>query len=271
MLKHYGKCSLCGQETELTFEHIPPRGAFNSTPARPVSGTELFKEEILNDDSHMPWDTSGMQYDNQQQGMGRYSLCKICNNSTGSWYGDAYVTFAKTVHTAMRNRKPDDLDGIGFREVYPLRFIKQVLSMFCSTLRPDDPRMEDIRNFVLNKDAVGLNKNKYKLCLYFTESTIMKHSGLSILLRSNGVSHIESMALAEITAYPLGFILYFDPTETWQYQGTDITECADYQYDDKVDIIFPWTIKEMNDIYPEIFRSRDEIRKCINKNQDNNW
>ena len=46
MAKHYGKCALCGRECELTFEHIPPRGAFNSTPARPVLGTEIFKEEI---------------------------------------------------------------------------------------------------------------------------------------------------------------------------------------------------------------------------------
>ena len=42
MGKHFGKCALCGKECELTFEHIPPRRAFNSTPARPVSGEEIF-------------------------------------------------------------------------------------------------------------------------------------------------------------------------------------------------------------------------------------
>ena len=267
MAKHYGKCALCGRECELTFEHIPPRGAFNPTPARPVLGTEIFKEEILNDASHMPWDTSGMHYDNQQQGMEKYSLCKSCNNDTGSWYGDSYVVFAHTVHTAMMNRTPDDPNGIGFKDVYPLRFIKQVLSMFCSITRPDDPRMQEIREFALNKEAVGLDKSKYKLCLYFTNSTVMKHSGLTVVLRGE-LPRLESMALAEITAYPLGFILYFDPTETWNYQGTDITECADYQYDDKADVIFPWVIKEMNDIYPETFRSRDEIRECMKKNQE---
>ena len=267
MKNYYGKCALCGLECELTFEHIPPRGAFNSSPARPVSGTELFKEEVLNNETRMPWDTSGMHYDNQQQGMGRYSLCKTCNNNTGGWYGDSYVVFAKTVHTAMMNRTPNDPNGIGFREFYPLRFIKQVLSMFCSTMRPDDPQMEEIRKFVLNKEATGLNKKKYKLCLYFTESTVMKHSGLTVVLRGD-LQHLESMAMAEITAYPLGFILYFNPTDTWEYKGTDITECADFAYDEKADVVFPWTIKEMNDIYPETFRSRDEIRKCMNSTSD---
>lgn len=46
-----GKCALCGKEGKLTFEHIPPRAAFNSNRARPVGGKEIFKEEVLNDDN----------------------------------------------------------------------------------------------------------------------------------------------------------------------------------------------------------------------------
>ena len=34
--KTIGKCALCGRIGELSFEHIPPKAAFNSTPARPV-------------------------------------------------------------------------------------------------------------------------------------------------------------------------------------------------------------------------------------------
>lgn len=69
MKNHFGKCALCGKECELTFEHVPPRAAFNSTPARPVSGNEIFKEEVINDKERMPWDTEGLKYQNQQQGM----------------------------------------------------------------------------------------------------------------------------------------------------------------------------------------------------------
>ena len=129
--------------------------------------------------------------------------------------------------------------------------------------------MDEIRRFVLDKNAVGIDKSKYKLCLYFTNSTVMKYSGVMALLRGD-LSHPETMVLAEITAYPLGFILYFNPTQTWDYKGTDITECADYYYDDKRDIIFPWVIKEVNDIYPESFRSREEIMNHIRKTMENN-
>ncbi len=31
--KVYGKCHICGTEGKLTFEHIPPRSAFNDHPA----------------------------------------------------------------------------------------------------------------------------------------------------------------------------------------------------------------------------------------------
>ena len=268
MAKHYGKCALCGKKCELTFEHIPPKGAFNSTPTRPVSGVELFKGEVLNDDSRMPWDTSGMRYENQQQGMGRYSLCQECNNNTGSWYADDYITFARTLDNAMVNRKPDnDENAIGFRGMYPLRLIKQVLAMFCSLLSPDDSRIDDIRKFVLDKNATGLDKTKYKVCAYFTNSTLMKHTGVTVVLRGD-LSNLKSMAMSEITAYPLGYILYFNPIDTWDYHGVDITACADFKYDEKADILFPWHIKEMNDIYPETFRSRDEIYESIRGNND---
>ncbi|MBP3477329.1 MAG: hypothetical protein J6K48_13600 [Lachnospiraceae bacterium] len=36
-----GKCALCIKEYELTFEHIPPRTAFNSTPVKPVTGNKI--------------------------------------------------------------------------------------------------------------------------------------------------------------------------------------------------------------------------------------
>lgn len=264
-MKKWGKCSLCGKECELTFEHIPPKAAFNSTPARPVSGNQLFTEEVLNDKDRMPWETEGLRYKNQQQGMGMNSLCQDCNNNTGSWYGDAYVMFAKICHSAVSNYDPKDPNGIIIKDIYPLRIIKQIISMFCSINSPYRKQFDELRSFVLDKQKVGLDKSKYKLCMYFTNTTLMKHAGFSVMLKQ-GASGFEHMAMSEITTYPLGFILYFNPTDTWEYHGTDITAFADVGYDDKLDIEMPWKIEEMNDIFPEHFRSREEVRQCVEKN-----
>ena len=256
---HFGKCALCGQECKLTFEHIPPCSAFNSLPARPVSGLDLLTEKNLDDESRLPWETSGLHYQNQQKGNGRYSLCSKCNNNTGSWYGDAYVNFAKTAHSAIVNCPEDDVSGITFQGIYPLRFAKQVLSMFCSSCSPDSPLLDPIRKFVLDKDAIGLDKNKYKLCMYLTKSTLVKQTGIVESLKF--IDDFKTMTLSEITAYPFGFVLYLDASTTWDYHGIDITSFADFVYDDIRDVTMPWKIEEMNDIFPELYRSREEIMK----------
>lgn len=61
--------------------------------------------------------------------------------------------------------------------MYPARIIKQVLSMLCSINSPEKPQFEELREFVLDKDAVGIDKSKYKLCMYFTETTLYKYAG----------------------------------------------------------------------------------------------
>ncbi|MBR4014081.1 MAG: hypothetical protein IKJ00_07285 [Clostridia bacterium] len=263
MKKHYGKCALCQIEGELSFEHIPPQSSFNSSPAKPVTG-----DLLMLDDDRMPWETDGLPYSNQQRGMGKYSLCKSCNNLTGTWYGDDYKLMAHIIDHALSQLINPNVKGIGIREIHPLRFIKQVLSMFCSLNNNDDSRFESLRKFVLDRDAVGLDKQKYKLCMYFTKSNIIKYAPLSVLLRM-GNDQYESIALSEITAYPLGFILYFDPSATWEYEGIDITGFSDCAYNDEASVEMPLCIKEVNDIFPAHYRSKEEIIECVEKNK--NW
>ena len=260
MAKHFGRCALCGCECDLSFEHVPPRAAFNSSPAKPVSGSEILTEKNLNDPERMPWDISGLEYENQQQGMGRYSLCKSCNNNTGSWYGAEYIKFARTIHMAIQ--KHDEISGnvLEVRDIYPLRIIKQILSMFCSTNNPEHPQLDSIRQFVLNREEAGLDKSKYKLCMYFTDTTLIKYTGFNVVIHLVN-EKVSSMALSEITAYPFGFILYFNPTDNWDYQGFDITAFSDWDYEQKATVLMPWKIQKMNDMFPEMYRSRDEIRK----------
>lgn len=260
MAKHVGKCALCGCEGELTFEHIPPRAAFNSTPAKPVTG------EGFLDDDRMPWDTTGLRYSNQQQGMGKYSLCQTCNNNTGAWYGDDYRIVARVVHSILKGPLEPRYNGFGIRDIHPLRLVKQVLSMFCSVNNFDDKRINVLREFVLDKNIVGLDKSKYKLCMYLTKSNLMKYAPLSVILRA-GETGCESMALSEITAYPLGFVLYFNPTDTFHYDGLDITHFADCKYDDVANIEMPFYIYEMNDFFPTFYRSKEEIKQCIDENR----
>ena len=266
MGRNYGKCALCGAECELSFEHIPPRAAFNAERMRPVSGTVLMSEEMLQNQDRMPWDLTGLRYQNQQKGMGLFSLCSECNNNSGSWYGDAYVEFAKITHFAMGKLSVGESEKICFRKMYPKRIVKQVLSMFCSINGYEADALAPIRKLVLDRNAVGIDKTKYKLCMYFTKSDFKKYAGFTGAIKGF-LDNPQFMLISEITAYPFGFLLYLDPTDDWEYKGVDITHWIDVGYDEIRDIVLPWEIYEMNDLFPEYYRTKEEIRACIDNNR----
>lgn len=290
MKKEVGFCALCGTYGDLTYEHIPPKAAFNSAPAKMYTGAELLKKES----GQMPWDVQGLTYVNRQKGAGKYSLCEKCNNNTGKWYGAAYQDIARRVAVALQHPEIDASQGLGIKDVFPLRFFKQILSMFCSVNDykalyaysrpaqvPDKGQLSplfqnivasqealyeaslltgELRQFVLDRDAVGLDKNKFKVCMYLTRSPLLKLNGISAAIHIEGNTYD---IVSEITAAPFGFLLYFNPSESLKYHGADITSFADVGYNDRCEINFPLHILDMNTYFPTDYRSKDKIEKAI--------
>lgn len=263
--KHFGICALCGKKKELTFEHLPPKNAFNFTPTKPIRGEVLI--HASSNTNRVPWDLSGLKYENQQRGFGSFSLCQSCNNLTGTWYGDSYVDFAKKIHVLLSVDIPRDAQQVEFLApaIYPQRIIKQVISVFCSLNKDfyDDPRIISLRGFVLNKDAVSLDKSKYKVCMYLTRSELMKYCGLSTHLNINDMQNITHKCISEYCAYPLGFLIYFDPDKSTSFLGTDITAFSDYRFNDSTDFQITTPIVEINSWLPEDTRSKAEIEQII--------
>lgn len=75
------RCALCGNVGDLTFEHIPPKKAFNNLRTLSLSCDQAMR--LGGDD---PVDGKV-----QQGGIGAYTLCPRCNNSTGRWYARSLV------------------------------------------------------------------------------------------------------------------------------------------------------------------------------------
>ena len=223
---HYGKCSLCGKEGFLTFEHIPPRAAFNKTAVKTLGGDALLNH--IGDDEKMPWEIEDVESNINQRGSGLYSLCEECNNLTGHWYGSEYVKLAQIAAQIITADFREEENAVEISSVYPLRFIKQILSMFCSISKSGE-KMQPIRDFVLDRDAVGLPRDKYKLCMYFTRSN-MSRQFADFVICLNGPNGTQIQLVSEITAIPMGFILYFDPKADYSYKGFDITSFADCHY-----------------------------------------
>src|SRR4051812_20841859 len=84
----FGPCCICGVVTKLSFEHVPPRAAYNDQRVFEADVRALIAGK---------WDGQGQPSDGKwvQRGAGRETLCEKCNSDTGSWYGTPYVSWAK--------------------------------------------------------------------------------------------------------------------------------------------------------------------------------
>ena len=120
-----------------------------------------------------------------------------------------------------------------------------------------------------DKDAVGIDRKKYRLQMYFLKNNIMKFNGFSAVIKFDPTtgSLRQSSLVSEITAFPLGFLLYLDPDPTQEYEGVDITPFASFHYEDMGCIRLPIEIKEVNNIFPLDYRSKEEIIKTMNENK----
>jgi 5-methylcytosine-specific restriction endonuclease McrA len=76
--KEFGKCRICGNDGQLSFEHVPPQAAFNNAPAVGYTMDEHLRAE---------GDLALMRGEKSQRGVGAFTLCIKCNNDTGAWYG----------------------------------------------------------------------------------------------------------------------------------------------------------------------------------------
>ena len=118
-----GNCRICGVFGRLSWEHVPPEAAYNDYQVVRASQEQMTKPEL--------WD--GRRGEIQQRGSGNYTLCEPCNNKTGSWYGSEYVSWAKRGLERLQRIPPEEDRPffVPFRG-RPLRFLKQVITMFFS-------------------------------------------------------------------------------------------------------------------------------------------
>ena len=267
-----GRCALCGEEKEMTFEHIPPKRCFNSHPVKPVSGDVLVN--AMTSSKHKPWETKGLKYENMQRGFGRWTLCADCNSKTGTWYGEEYAKFTHSIHVLLKEQNLETNSWIEFEifDAYPLRFMKQMISMICSINRElyFDERIRNLANFVIDKDAVGLDKQEYKIFMYLIQNSLVKQCPMTWLIK--GITNNEKPIIdvvTELFAYPIGVVVCFSPRDDFEHFGVDITKLCDIGYMQQCNIKMRIPILESNIFIPCDYRSKEELIKTSSISDNN--
>ena len=176
-------CRICRQETAtLTFEHVPPRSAFNAEPTTVFSLTEWLERDPANG-------TAGGR--REQRGAGGHTLCSQCNNKTGSWYSAELARAARAGARILVDAPLGELDEqfthqwarVNITKTdhgpYPLRLIKQIVAMMLATSPPELSRAHpELGDFVLDRERTGLPEN-FRFYLALFAGPVARTTGLA--------------------------------------------------------------------------------------------
>lgn len=258
-----GQCHLCGKNAYLTYEHVPPRKAFNNNKVFLHWGREILGRE------NFPWDSSGLKGKQHQRGVGWYTLCGKCNNDTGGWYGKSFVDFTYqgykelSNHQKLINRSWIELN---FHKIYPLKIIKQIITMFSSINSPDLFVVNsELKTLVLNKNRQGISDKKFGIYLYALSGSIARYLGIAGILQLKSTENINRV-LSELSAPPFGYVLEINPKTTKEY--CDITFFAnEFKYEQKANLSLNIPVYESNTYFPADYRTKKEIMDDYIKNK----
>lgn len=252
--KKYGVCCICGKETNLTFEHIPPKAAFNCFSIKSYDFMRYIFE-------------NSTRYQSFQGGSGLYSLCASCNNLTGEWYGAAYAGFAMQGMTYYRAGAQGGL-SVPYT-IYPLRVLKQIVSCFASVYGPilcqNKPK---IREFLLDPYERDLPQ-EIDIRMY------MSSNGVSKIIRYLGVldtSTGELFSGSEWGYTPFCYVCTYDkPVKHAAFDTLlPIRRFADFKYDDQYTLYLNIPRKPCN---PSLLDFREHVptlQEIINSSKQEN-
>ena len=239
-----GKCHICGEVGELTYEHLPTKAAFNSDPVMRGNTKRIICR----------WPNGFNDADIQQQGAGENTLCRKCNSNTGGWYGNQYIDWCrKGMQILARAGYAPPLIYLYY--LYPLPIIKQVISMFCS-IECDDftDRNPELRAFVLYKNKKNLHP-KYRFFSYFNTEGLCRYIGNATRIDFESGQIIK---LCEMSFPPFGYVMTIDspPPDNRLFE---ITHFSKYGYHELVDMKLKLPVLPTHTFLPGDYRSKKEI------------
>jgi hypothetical protein len=268
----HGNCRICGRHKKLSFEHVPPRSAFNKHSA-------VIKRlpDFINKNPDDYFEKGGKI---SQKGVGDHTLCEKCNNDTGGWYGDAFAEWAHQGMDLLRYAQEYSSPDCTFR-IYPLRVIKQVICMFFSTnsdrFRYNYP---DLVKFVLNKQERHLDP-RIRIFAFYSASSRGRYIGGAIEEKINpdeiNPDVLDSLlskvtndfdvgrVLREVAFPPIGYRMTFD-SEPPDSRLVDISDFAEYSYRDRKSIELGLPVLPVYTYLPGDYRDRDQVRRALESN-----
>lgn len=234
--------------TRLSFEHVPPRSAFNNDA--------VFLAEIERLLGHDWWaEMDKVPGKRQQGGAGQYTLCEPCNNKTGSWYGSDYVHLARRAMPALAQAAAGEVVGVSV-DIRPLRLLKQILVMFCSACGPNFV-FPELARYLLNQESRELPPgHDVYLGLYDRGSRAARQSGLTGRLELGNSQCVYS----EIAFPPLILVMTVNSPSP-DPRLMRVTWFNQFGWRDRWQQMLILDCLQVNSPYPASYATREEIER----------
>lgn len=243
--KVIGICQICGKEKQLTIEHYIPRAAGGGAKATLYSGDELLKtlHKDKEGNTHKPKGKI------QQNGLVKHSLCKECNEQSGTLYDKEFSRFFNGIHHVIlssikipREQSTSEylekkIATITLEDIKPSNIAKRILVSFCSVEHPGlANRIPEIRKAIQKKDYKP-NTSGFALYISLHLGNSAYFGTIAALKSVNGA--LITQAYAGIESDFVAF--YFTADKSTKVVGLenciDITEwLTRYDYDQSANI-----------------------------------
>jgi len=258
-----GKCRICGKDGKLSFEHVPPQKAFNEETVIEYTLESWVKKQVV----------KGKK---RQGGLGEYTLCEQCNSDTGSWYGNEYVKWAAIGFDVLNildnypvNFTDKNTIAVALKNVYPLRFLKQIVTCLFSvtSVSPNTNFADnnpDLVKFVLDKYQTNLPEAYHFFLKLYRKPSKLRRIPIAGKLTVNyykdksnniipGTISTQSATVFSEMAHPPFALVMTNGTSF--SDATDISYFKNFGYDDCADLIIPLSVGTGHTPYPGSYQS----------------
>ena len=215
-----GICKICKEKKELSFEHIPPRSAFN----KETKYYSLSSEDYYKNAKEYIFDGRKPRTKKEQGGHGDYCLCEKCNGFLGSKYVRDYKKFAQIAMNIMLSEKEEaKAYKFDISDINLLNFLKQITAIFiCSNDISFTKSYPELLEFVKDEKMEFLPKN-FRFYMYLNIEGQIR----------NGNRHFTNYygEICEFTFRPFGFILNINNPD----RIMEVSEITGFQFYNRFD------------------------------------
>ncbi len=257
MAKNKGICAICGKGGKLTFEHVPPKAAGNEPDVTIYGIEEWLARDVAS--GELP---GGYV---EPRGTGAISICKSCNQYSGTWYVPEFARFVHTgvlvlrqlshaaVEEADRSLEPQALE-FEIKGMRALPVAKQIVGSLLAINAPEFGQANpDLVTFVLDRHVRGLPEG-YRLYLSLFAGPIARFAGRAVELN---VITGNPVFLTELAYPPFAYQLTIDSEPS--HPIGEITEWTSRSFDEPRDERLLFTLAFGHTAFPGDYRSKAKI------------